>query len=148
MGAVAGFLILALAGLNGTVAVYPSLDLTTQYLIMPLALLTLALGTLQSLLTPWGLVRHYWVLIKLILTLLVVLVLWLQTGNIRMLASLPTEALRSAEWSTARFSMVLHSGAGLVVLLVAAILSVYKPAGLTRYGWSRRYAATVPDDGG
>lgn len=151
VGGVAGFLILAVAGLNGSVVgqtVYPAMDLITQYLIVPLALITLALGTLQSLVTPWGLIRHYWVLIKLVLTVLVVVVLWLQLGNIRLLAALPVEALLSAEWATAKFSMVLHSGAGLAVLLGATILSVYKPAGLTRYGWNRRYSLTADQEGG
>lgn len=32
----------------------------------------------------------------------------------------------------------LHSGAALVVLLIAAALSVYKPKGLTRYGWRKQ----------
>jgi len=157
VGAVAGFLILALAGLDGSavgLTVYPSMDLVTQYLIVPLALVTLALGTLQALLTSWGLIRHYWVLIKLILTLLVVIVLWLQTSNIRLLAGLSSEVLASAEWATTRFSMVLHSAGGLVVLLGTTILSVYKPAGLTRYGWNRRYgsaaaaSAAGPDEEG
>lgn len=144
VGAVAGFLVLAVAGLAGSAlgqTVYPAMDLITQYLIVPLAVATLTIGTLQSVVTPWGLIRHYWVLIKLILTLLVVVVLWLQLTNIRLLASLPVEALLSAEWATAKFSMVLHSGGGLIVLLGATILSVYKPAGLTRFGWNRRYGA-------
>lgn len=143
VGAVAGFLTLAVTGLTGSAAgltVYPAMDLISQYLIVPLAVITLTLGTLQALVTPWGLIRHYWVLIKLLLTVLVVVVLWLQLGNIRLLASLPSEALLAAEWTTTRFSMVLHSGGGLAVLLGATILSVYKPAGLTRYGWNKRYS--------
>jgi hypothetical protein len=146
VGAVAGFLVLAVAGLGGSAlgqTVYPAMDLITQYLIVPLAVIALTLGTLQSLLTPWGLIRHYWVLIKLVLTVLVVVVLWLQLTNIRLLASLPSEVLLSAEWATSKFSMVLHSGAGLIVLLGATILSVYKPVGLTRFGWNRRYG-TAP----
>lgn len=142
IGAVAGFLVLAVAGLGGSAAgltVYPAMDVMTQNLIVPLAVVTLTLGTLQSLVTPWGLIRHYWILIKLILTVLAVVVLWLQLVNIRLLASLPPEALLAAEWATTKFSMVLHSGGGLVVLLGATMLSVYKPAGLTRYGWNRRY---------
>ena len=93
-----------------------------------------------------GLIRHYWVLIKLILTIFVVVVLWLQLGNIRLLASLPPETLLAAGWATTKFSMVLHSGGGLAVLLGATILSVYKPAGLTRYGWNRRYGSAVAPD--
>lgn len=149
LGAVTGFLVLAAAGLSGSAigqTVYPAMNLITQYLIAPLAVATLALGTLQSLVTPWGLIRHYWVLVKLVLTVFVVVVLWLQLGNIRLLASLPPEALLAAEWANTKFSMVLHSGGGLVVLLGATILSVYKPAGLTRYGWNRRYGSALTPD--
>ncbi|MBN9360754.1 MAG: hypothetical protein BGO83_18195 [Devosia sp. 66-14] len=149
VGAVTGFLVLAMAGLSGSTVgqtVYPAMDLITQYVIVPLALVTLALGVLQSLITPWGLIRHYWVLIKLVLTIFVVVVLWLQLGNIRLLAGLPPGAFLGSEWVTTKFSMVLHSGGGLVVLLGATVLSVYKPAGLTRYGWNRRYGHAVASD--
>ena len=143
VGAVASFLALALVGLSagaGGPPVYPAMDLVTGYLIMPLALTSLAVGTFQSLVTPWGLIRHYWVVVKLILTFVVVAVLWMQTGNIRMLAMQPIGA-EGPEIAAARASMVLHAGGGLLVLLGAATLSVYKPRGLTRYGWNRRASA-------
>lgn len=143
VGAVASFLALALVGLSagaGGPPVYPAMDLVTGYLIMPLALTSLAVGTFQSLVTPWGLIRHYWVVVKLILTFVVVAVLWMQTGNIRMLAMQPIGA-EGPEIAAARASMVLHAGGGLLVLLGAATLSVYKPRGLTRYGWNRRTSA-------
>jgi potassium/hydrogen antiporter len=33
---------------------------------------------------------------------------------------------------------LLHSGLGLLVLLVVLVLNVYKPRGLTRYGWRKQ----------
>jgi hypothetical protein len=33
---------------------------------------------------------------------------------------------------------LLHPGLGLVVLLVIQVLNVYKPRGLTRYGWRKQ----------
>jgi hypothetical protein len=33
--------------------------------------------------------------------------------------------------------MVLHAAGGLLVLLAATILAIFKPAGRTRYGWRR-----------
>ncbi|MEJ8766228.1 hypothetical protein WKU33_10205 [Oceanobacillus sp. HCA-5259] len=33
---------------------------------------------------------------------------------------------------------IAHTIGGLLVLLVATILSVYKPKGLTKYGWRKR----------
>jgi hypothetical protein len=35
-------------------------------------------------------------------------------------------------------SPVVHAGAAMVLLLLAAALSIYKPRGMTRYGWRRR----------
>jgi hypothetical protein len=32
---------------------------------------------------------------------------------------------------------LVHPGVGLVVLLVIQVLNVYKPAGMTRYGWRK-----------
>jgi hypothetical protein len=43
----------------------------------------------------------------------------------------PTEA------AGMRVQLVADAGAALLVLLVATVLSVYKPRGLTRYGQSR-----------
>ena len=99
---------------------------------------SLLIGTLQSLVTPWGLIRHYWVVIKLGLTALALVVLLLQTETIRLLSDLPAATLASPAWAPARSSMVLHAGGGLLVLLLATVLSVYKPRGLTPYGWNRR----------
>jgi hypothetical protein len=36
-------------------------------------------------------------------------------------------------------SVVLHAGAALLLLIVATTLAVYKPAGLTRYGWRKQH---------
>jgi hypothetical protein len=67
LGAVAGFLALAVAGLTGqgeqiTRAAYLAMDLTAWFVIVPLSLASLLTGLLQSLGTTWGLLRHYWVL--------------------------------------------------------------------------------------
>ncbi|MGH7476805.1 MAG: hypothetical protein ACRELD_10980 [Longimicrobiales bacterium] len=34
---------------------------------------------------------------------------------------------------------LLHPGLGLVVLLVITVLNVYKPRGMTRYGWRKQH---------
>lgn len=36
-------------------------------------------------------------------------------------------------------SVVLHAGAARLLLIVATTLAVYKPAGLTRYGWRKQH---------
>jgi hypothetical protein len=138
MGAVAGFLALAIVGATTgdaqvARAVYIAMSVVTWYVIVPLAASSLLIGLIQSLGTPWGLFRYYWVIIKLVLTLLASVVLALQTSSINALA---TAALSGdlTGLAGARFSMIVHGTGGLAVLTIATILSVYKPRGMTRYG--------------
>lgn len=145
LGSVAGFLVLAIVGLNDPAqgpAVYPAMNLLTQTLIVPLAVTSLVVGTVQALLTPWGLFHHYWVVIKLALTIIVLIVLLMQVPNITLLAGLDSTTMASPEWARTRVSMVLHASGGTAVLLFALVLSVYKPKGLTRYGWNSRTSET------
>ena len=41
----------------------------------------------------------------------------------------------------ARVQLVIASGAGVLALLATTALSIYKPRGLTRYGWRRQQTA-------
>lgn len=138
LGAVAAFLVLAMVGVSANESgVYSAMDLITRYVIVPLAWASLLIGISQSLATPWGLFRHCWIVVKLALTALALIVLLLQIGAIRSLAELPPEIVVRDEWTSTRFSTVLHASGGLAVLILATVLSVYKPRGLTRYGWNR-----------
>lgn len=141
LGSVAAFLALAIAGLttqdDQTVrAVYLAMEVLGWAVIVPLAVASFVTGLVQSLGTAWGLFRHYWILAKLTFTVVATAILLLYERTLGYLADAaagpdidaPASAVPSA-------SPVLHSGAALVVLLVAAALSVYKPRGLTRYGW-------------
>ena len=98
---------------------------------MPLAVASLLLGIVQSIGTPWGLVRHYWVLVKLVLTLVALVVLLLQTGTIGTLAALAAAGHFGPAMLEAQMAMVIHSAGGLLVLIGATVLSTYKPRGLT-----------------
>jgi ABC-type nickel/cobalt efflux system permease component RcnA len=65
LGAVAVFLALAIAGLTSrdpqmVRAAYSAMELTARFVIVPLAIASLFSGLIQSLGTPWGLFRHYW----------------------------------------------------------------------------------------
>lgn len=115
-------------------AAYLAMELTVWYVIVPLALASLVIGIVNALGTSWGLFRHYWVVTKLVLTVLATIVLLLQTQTISDLAAVaePAADPRSLPGS------LPHSVGGLVVLLVVAVLSVYKPRGLTRYGWRKQ----------
>ena len=145
LGAVAGFLVLAVAGLASqdaqmVRAAYLAMELIAWFVILPLALASLLTGLVQSLGTTWGLFRHYWVLVKLLVTVLATIVLLLQMESISYMAGAAADTtLSGADLRGARISLVLHSGVGLLVLLVPATLSVYKPRGKTRYGRRKQY---------
>jgi hypothetical protein len=139
-GAVVAFLPFAIAGLASdtpgvVTASYLAMDVVGWYAIVPLCLAALATGVIQSLATKWGLVRHYWVVIKLALTALATAVLLLHT---RLIGALAERAARGpiapGEHHGMRLQLAFDAGAALVVLGVATALAIYKPRGLTRYG--------------
>lgn len=111
-----------------------AMDLIVTYVIVPLGLAALATGLLQSLGTPWGLFRHYWVLAKLLLTAVATAVLLAET---RTVAAMAEYAATSADPRSMPGTLP-HSIGGLVVLLLITVLSVVKPQGLTPYGWRRQ----------
>ena len=151
LGAVASFLALAIAGgtsPNAEIvrATYVAMEVTGWYVIVPFCLASLLTGLVMSLGTRWGLFRHYWVLVKFLITVIAALILFgfTQTlGSLGELAAnptLPIEQLRTLNQSPA-----LHSGGGLVALLVTTVLGVYKPWGMTPYGRRRQGMAGRPD---
>lgn len=144
IGAIACFLVLAIVGLNSqdvhmVSASYISMELTARLVIVPLSILSLLSGLIQSLGTKWGLFRHYWVLIKLLLTVFAAIILYLQLEPISYIAGIDAETiLSSSKLRGGRMSLVVHAVGGLVVLLGVTTLSVYKPRGMTRYGWRKQ----------
>src|SRR4028118_1503540 len=82
LGAVAAFLALAVAGLTvddtATVAsMYLAMEVMGVAVLVPLSLASFASGLVQSLGTSWGLFRHYWVIVKLTMTVLATVILLL-----------------------------------------------------------------------
>jgi hypothetical protein len=143
MGAIASFLALAIAGLASgneqtAQAAYVAMKLATWSVIVPLCLASLVTGLIESLGTPWGLFRHYWVVAKLVLTLLATVVLLAHTQPIGLLAHAARHGtLFNAGLHSLRLQLLVDAAAALFVLLVATVLAVYKPRGVTRYGWHR-----------
>ncbi len=141
LGSIAAFLALAVAGLDSqdaqmVRAAYLAMALIARFVIVPLAFASLLTGLIQSLGTPWGLFRHYWVVLKLLLTVFATGVLLAKMELIGYAACLATETtLPRADLRAAGIQLVVHAGCGLLVLLVPAVLSVYKPPGVTSYGW-------------
>jgi hypothetical protein len=145
LGAVACFLALAVAAMTSndvqTVrAANLAMELTGRLVLVPLSLASLLTGIIQSLGTKWGLFQHYWVLAKLLINVLATAILLMYTQTLSYLAGVATQTtLSSDKLNLLRSpSPILHAGAALLILLVATILSVYKPQGLTRYGWRKQ----------
>lgn len=140
LGSIAAFLSLAIVGLMSrdvqmVRSVYPAMELIARFVIVPLAFASLFTGLIQSLGTPWGLFRHYWVLAKLLITVFATAVLLVKMQLIGYAARLAEEMiLSSVDLHAAGLQLVVHATGGLLILLVPTILSVYKPRGLTPYG--------------
>jgi len=143
LGAVAAFLVLAIAGLTSkdpqTVrAAYLAMDLVAWSIIVPLSFASPLTGVIQSLSTEWGLFRHYWVLIKFLITIPATIFLLVHMQPIGHLAHVVAETtLARGDLAGLRIQLVADAGAAMLVLLVATALSVYKPRGLTPYGWRK-----------
>lgn len=115
-------------------AAYLMMDVVMRYVLIPLGAASLATGIVQALGTPWGLFRHYWVTISLGLTCFAFAVLVLH------LPAVADNAAAAADQRTDVTQIggdLFHSVGGLMILLVPLVLNIYKPRGLTRYGWRR-----------
>src|SRR5215207_2908276 len=143
IGAIAGYIALDIAAATSQDAqtlraTYLAMELLAWYLIVPLALASLLTGLVMSLGTKWGLFRHYWVLISFLLTIIATVVLLVETQTISYFADIAADPAASSEDLRALGSTLVHSVGGTVVLLVIVVLNVYKPRGMTRYGWRKR----------
>ncbi len=115
---------------------WTAMELTGWYVIVPLALASWLTGIVMALGTKWGLFRYYWVLISFVLTTLAAIVVVLHMPDVSVMAASAQRAEGTA--LQALGGDLLHPGLGLMVLLVVQILNLYKPQGLTRYGWRKQ----------
>lgn len=172
IGAVVAYLALVLTAMSLGEPVYVrstwiALDVIGRYAIVPLAWGSLVTGLIISLGTSWGLFRHYWVLISLVLTVFAIYILVPHMHSVKSLAAAAAETSEAdlagipahAEADHAHADAahlagrlvaalegeLLHAGVGLLVLLAVQVLNVYKPRGLTPYGWRKRAGRTEPE---
>jgi DMSO/TMAO reductase YedYZ heme-binding membrane subunit len=143
IGTVAGYIALDVAAATsqdaGTLrACYLAMGLIAWYVIVPLALASLLSGLVMSLGTKWGLFRNYWTLISLLLTIVATVVLLVETQTISYFATIAADPATSGDDLRSLGSTLIHSVGGTVVLLVILFLNVYKPRGMTRYGWRKQ----------
>ena len=142
-GAVAAYLVLDLtvASTQDPVlarASWVAMGLVVSLAIVPLAIASLITGLVVGVGTRWGLFRHWWVLISLVLTIVATLVLLSEAGVVTRLAAVAADPATSDGDLLALPPTLPHSVGGLVVLLVVQVLNVYKPQGVTPYGWRKQ----------
>lgn len=141
LGLVVTMLVLGIAALptdatTPPATLYTVMELIGGTVIPPLAVATLLTGLALSLLTPWGLVRHWWVVVKTMLGLTVIVTAisltetWLQ------------QAVTATTSGTAGVRLVATSAAHLAMLTFATIISVDKPWGRTPRGRRRPTTGT------
>jgi hypothetical protein len=122
-------------------AAWIAMEVIGWYVIVPLSLASLLTGLVMALGTPWGLFRHYWVLITFLLTIFATVILLLHMPSVSALADVAREA-DSATLDRLGGDL-FHAGGGLLVLLVITVLNVYKPRGMTLYGWRKQHERRV-----
>lgn len=109
----------------------------------PLALGTIVTGVLLSLGTKWGLLQHYWVATKIALTFGVIVTAVQLGTRIPRPTGQPVDGGTFLSIATApAFLLLTLSVSHLLMLVVATILSTYKPCGKTWFG--RRAALHRP----
>ena len=114
------FGIAGLAGADPNL-VYPAQSLIGRVLFTPLSAVVWLVGVLNALLTPWGLVKHWWVVVKLaVTTLMLFLVTFL------LFPQLSTGVIPEGP---DRINRVVAPAVSTSLMIFATVLSTYKPWG-------------------
>ena len=130
---------LGISGLRGADprTVYPAAYLVEAWLVAPLAVLAFGTGLLQAVLTQWGLLKYWWVAIKLTTTLgFTGLVLFVLIP--RLAASAEAATAAQTFTATERLPLALVPSVAVTVLIFNVALAIYKP------GWRLRRSTTSP----
>ncbi|MGQ0827946.1 MAG: hypothetical protein ACT4ON_06090 [Bacteroidota bacterium] len=116
-------------------AAYLAMELSAWFIIVPFCFASLLTGLVQALGTKWGLFKHYWIIVKLILTIAGTIILLFHMKPISYLAGMAANtAFSNNELPGLRIQLIADAGAALLLLLAITTISVYKPWGRTRYG--------------
>lgn len=109
-----------------------AMDVVTGAMIVPVALVSLGTGILGAVGSPWGLVRHRWVLTKLVLTLVAATAsVTALRGNLAHAADVVTAG---EPLGALALDLVLPPAVALALYVTMTVLSVTKPWGRTRWG--------------
>ncbi len=136
-------LVLALTALTSTdprtvAASYVAIGAFTVVLLVPAGVLTLATGLLLGAGTRWGIVRYWWLTVKLVITVvLTTLVILLLRPRVAEVASLSEGAgaagLSRDQLGNLPVDLLFPPIVSIVALIAATVLAVYKPWGKTPF---------------
>lgn len=148
LGAVAAYLALAITGITSVDteqarAAYLSLKMIGWWVIVPASLAALLTGLIQSLGTEWGLFRHYWISVKLLLTSVGTLILLGHMPAVSRMSGLASSS-SSTDFGTLPIQLIIHAAGGLLLLATITALSVFKPWGKTPYGRRKQRHRPAP----
>ena len=138
VGAVLAFLALAVIGFTSEDEVkvrgeYLLMAPAAWFVLVPLAHASLLSGIVLSLGTLWGLFRHYWVVLKLGITVFATVILLIYMGTFRQMAGVAADPVM--DYAVVRnASPIVHAILALILLFAATVLGIYKPFGMTGYG--------------
>lgn len=139
IGAVVAYIALGVAATVGdpeTVrSAWPAMEIIGWYVLVPMAIGSWLTGLIMSLGSRWGLFRHYWVLFAFVLTTLATVILIAHMPDVSSVA----DAVQTADVNDLDQygGDLFHAVLALVLLLVIQVLNLYKPTGMTRYGWRK-----------
>lgn len=143
LGVSLAMLVLAVGGRTspptaGAHHAYWAMRLFADTLVVPLSLAALASGILIGLGTPWGLLRHRWVLTKLVLTTIATgLSIFALRPQIAVAYHVSGTAGDAGALARAGSSLLAAGSVSVSLYLFITIVSVFKPWGPTRYGRGR-----------
>ncbi len=143
LGAVAVFLTHAIIGLTSEQSLlvrsaYLAMELSAWAVIVPACFGSLLTGIVQSLGTHWGLFKHYWIIVKFLLTVVITIFLLLHLKPIGYIAGIASEKILSAtDHRGVRIQLAVAAAGALLVLLATTAISVYKPWGKIPYGFRK-----------
>lgn len=113
---------------------YRMIEVIDTWLVIPVAFSALVTGLVLGVGTPWGLIRHWWVLTKLVLTVATIVFSTFGVG-VWVEISIRQTAQHLQLHSTVGAQLVVGGFANIVGFVVMTWLSVAKPRGVTP--WSR-----------
>ena len=131
LGADLVLLLLGLSSLGGADprTIYPAAHLVSARLVAPLAVLALSTGLLQGILTQWGLLRYWWVTIKLAITaVLTGVVLFVLVPGLSATADAVSGPSPHLLTIGERLPLVVAPVVASTLLVLNVVLAIFKPA--------------------